>query len=175
MNSSVFTRWSTNVWTFLRPSPHAERLLRSVREECTNRIMLFDRGHAERIPNDYAEHFNTHLPHHGRNQLSGSRFGTNMQVGPRPLGRGPHLRTEKRTTGRRAAGAHRPFRPRKPRPPGFSRPCSSGIRPPNTSAAHIWSAQPPAAAPGAACSPVRPALETVVPLRLLPSKRVGTP
>ncbi|MGI5143049.1 integrase [Streptomyces sp. CA-106110] len=30
-------------------NPHAERFIRSVREECTDRVLLFDRGHAEKI------------------------------------------------------------------------------------------------------------------------------
>ncbi|GGZ04044.1 transposase [Streptomyces poonensis] len=49
-------------------NPHAERFIRSVREECTDRILLYNRGHTERILRDYAEHFNAHRPHQGRNQ-----------------------------------------------------------------------------------------------------------
>ncbi|WP_240654122.1 hypothetical protein [Streptomyces sp. AcE210] len=33
-------------------TPHAGRFIRSAREECTNRILLFDRGHAEKILHD---------------------------------------------------------------------------------------------------------------------------
>ncbi|GGJ64628.1 hypothetical protein GCM10010121_089100 [Streptomyces brasiliensis] len=51
-------------------NPHAERFIRSVREECTNRVLIFDRGHAEKILQEYAHHFNTHRPHQGRNQLA---------------------------------------------------------------------------------------------------------
>ena len=69
-------------------NPHAERFMRSVREECTDRVLLFDRGHAEKIFHDYARHFNRHRPHQGRDQpapLDGPKAG--------PL---PAPRTERR-------------------------------------------------------------------------------
>ncbi|MGW7003860.1 integrase core domain-containing protein [Streptomyces sp. NPDC054933] len=49
-------------------NPNAERFIRSVREECTNRLLIFDRSHAEKILQQYARHFDSHRPHHGRNQ-----------------------------------------------------------------------------------------------------------
>jgi putative transposase len=50
-------------------NPHAERFIRSVREECTDRVLLFGRGHAERILSAYAP-LNNHRPHQGRHQLA---------------------------------------------------------------------------------------------------------
>jgi hypothetical protein len=51
-------------------NPHAERFIRSVREECIDRVLLFNRGHTERILRAYARHFNDHRPHQGRHQLA---------------------------------------------------------------------------------------------------------
>jgi putative transposase len=51
-------------------NPYAERFIRSAREECTDRLLLFDRGHAETTLHDYAQHFNGHRPHQGRNQFA---------------------------------------------------------------------------------------------------------
>lgn len=51
-------------------NPHTERFIRSAREECTSRVLLLDRGHAEKILRDYAHHFNEHRPHQGRGQLA---------------------------------------------------------------------------------------------------------
>ncbi|MGW7006649.1 integrase core domain-containing protein, partial [Streptomyces sp. NPDC054933] len=51
-------------------NPHVERFIRSVRQERTDRLLPFDRGHAEKVLHDYARHFNGHRPHQGRNQLA---------------------------------------------------------------------------------------------------------
>ncbi|MFB9457376.1 transposase [Streptomyces antimycoticus] len=61
-----------------------ERFIRSAREECTDRVLLFDRGHAEKILHDYAHHFNSHRPHQGRDQLAPS---DNPNVIPLPAAR----------------------------------------------------------------------------------------
>ena len=53
-------------------NPYAERFVRSVREECTDNILLLDRGHAEKVLTGFETHFNNHRPHQGRDQLAPS-------------------------------------------------------------------------------------------------------
>ncbi|OMI36988.1 integrase catalytic region [Streptomyces sparsogenes DSM 40356] len=65
-------------------NPCAERFTRPAREECTDRVLLFGRGHAEKILHDYARHFNNHRPHQGRDQLAPS---DNPDVIPLPAAR----------------------------------------------------------------------------------------
>jgi hypothetical protein len=45
-----------------------ERWGRSLREECTDHMLLYNERHALTVANEYVDHFNNHRPHQGRQQ-----------------------------------------------------------------------------------------------------------
>ena len=51
-----------------RANAYAERWVRTVRRECLDRILLYNRRHLLTILGEYVTHYNEHRPHQSRDQ-----------------------------------------------------------------------------------------------------------
>jgi transposase InsO family protein len=58
-----------------RANAFAERFVGSVRRECLDRLLIFNRRHLEQVLTEYITHYNGHRPHRALDQRAPEAFG----------------------------------------------------------------------------------------------------
>ena len=61
---------------------HMERWIRSVREECLDKLLIINQAHLRRVMREYVEFFNTARPHQGLEQQVPSPKMSSQGNGP---------------------------------------------------------------------------------------------
>ncbi len=60
----------------------AERWVRSVRQECLDRLLIINQSHLRHVLRDYVDYYNTASPHQGLDQQAPIPFPRGPAAGP---------------------------------------------------------------------------------------------